>query len=333
MLKLHGFSSSNYYNAAKLALLEKEIEFEEVLIYTGANEHDRPEYLEKSPLGKVPCLETEQGSSPSRAASSTIWSTPIQRIPLSRRHFARAKLLELTQISISTRAPCAPASSQLLRQERSAASIANDVRDVLAKGRSARASRAVRQLCARRSVYSSDVSCVCTSDGPARRALGVKDDPLAAVPGSTYLSRMEAAGPYKASRRPERQLPGVHRAYPKAFGARTDGCTASILAPIRCRCAFVRGGLSCDHTNRHIAIAGFAASQSERSTCFLSAYRSLTTGQNEVTVRVCSVQSNCVSIFRIDAARDQRVDQFLRAPKPACSFTCIHRCSRRSRVG
>ncbi len=61
MLRLHGFSSSNYYNAVKLALLEKGLEFDEVLTYTGADEHHQPEYLEKSPLGKVPCLETDDG--------------------------------------------------------------------------------------------------------------------------------------------------------------------------------------------------------------------------------------------------------------------------------
>jgi glutathione S-transferase len=36
MLVLHGFSSSNYYNVVKLALLEKELPFEERLVYTGA---------------------------------------------------------------------------------------------------------------------------------------------------------------------------------------------------------------------------------------------------------------------------------------------------------
>lgn len=57
MLKLGGFSGSNYYNKVKLALLEKEIPFEEVL-----QKADRsPELLAKSPLGKVPYLETEQG--------------------------------------------------------------------------------------------------------------------------------------------------------------------------------------------------------------------------------------------------------------------------------
>jgi glutathione S-transferase len=35
MIKLHGFSSSNYFNVPKLALLEKGVPFEEVVSYTG----------------------------------------------------------------------------------------------------------------------------------------------------------------------------------------------------------------------------------------------------------------------------------------------------------
>lgn len=61
MLKLHGFSASNYFNVPKLALLEKGIEFEEVLSYTGVGPKYKPEYLNKSPLGKVPTLETDEG--------------------------------------------------------------------------------------------------------------------------------------------------------------------------------------------------------------------------------------------------------------------------------
>ena len=61
MLRLHGFSASNYYNIAKLALLEKGVPFEEVTVYTGAGAGYRPDYLASSPLGKVPCLETEEG--------------------------------------------------------------------------------------------------------------------------------------------------------------------------------------------------------------------------------------------------------------------------------
>lgn len=61
MIKLHGFSSSNYHNVPKLVLLEKGIEFEEVLSYTGVGPKYKPEYLDKSPLGKVPALETPEG--------------------------------------------------------------------------------------------------------------------------------------------------------------------------------------------------------------------------------------------------------------------------------
>lgn len=57
MLNLLGFSSSNYYNTVKLALLEKGVPFQETTVYPGAD----PEYLARSPLGKVPCLETEAG--------------------------------------------------------------------------------------------------------------------------------------------------------------------------------------------------------------------------------------------------------------------------------
>ncbi|MCH8506859.1 MAG: glutathione S-transferase [Ectothiorhodospiraceae bacterium] len=58
MLKLHGFSVSNYYNVVKAALLEKGLAFEEVLVYPSSDER----YLSNSPMGKVPCLETEEGS-------------------------------------------------------------------------------------------------------------------------------------------------------------------------------------------------------------------------------------------------------------------------------
>lgn len=56
MLKLCGFAGSNYYNKVKLALLEKGVAFEEDLVWTDRS----PALLERSPLGKVPFLETEQ---------------------------------------------------------------------------------------------------------------------------------------------------------------------------------------------------------------------------------------------------------------------------------
>ena len=58
MLKLHGFALSNYYNKVKLALLEKGLPFEEVMASFGTP----PINKQMSPLGKVPYLETEQGS-------------------------------------------------------------------------------------------------------------------------------------------------------------------------------------------------------------------------------------------------------------------------------
>ncbi|WP_219273713.1 glutathione S-transferase family protein [Pseudomonas sp. Xaverov 83] len=57
MLKLYGFSVSNYYNMVKLALLEKGLRFEEVPFYAGQS----PEALAVSPRGKVPVLGVEQG--------------------------------------------------------------------------------------------------------------------------------------------------------------------------------------------------------------------------------------------------------------------------------
>lgn len=57
-LQLCGFSFSNYYNKVKLQLLEKGVEFEEVLEWTGSGESA---LLDASPLGKVPFLRTAHG--------------------------------------------------------------------------------------------------------------------------------------------------------------------------------------------------------------------------------------------------------------------------------
>lgn len=57
VLRLHGFSLSNYYNKVKLVLLEKGLLFEEVVVLPRGGE----EVLVNSPLGKVPYLVTEHG--------------------------------------------------------------------------------------------------------------------------------------------------------------------------------------------------------------------------------------------------------------------------------
>lgn len=53
-MRLHGFPVSNYYNMVKLTLLEKELAFEEVVAHPSQDEA----YLAKSPMGKIPFLET-----------------------------------------------------------------------------------------------------------------------------------------------------------------------------------------------------------------------------------------------------------------------------------
>ncbi len=57
MIKLHGMTYSNYYNIVKTILLEKGIAFEEVHILP----NQEADYLLKSPMGKVPCIETSEG--------------------------------------------------------------------------------------------------------------------------------------------------------------------------------------------------------------------------------------------------------------------------------
>lgn len=58
MLKLCGFAASNYYNKVKLVLLEKNVPFEECVTLCTP----KAEILAQSPLGKVPYLETEDGT-------------------------------------------------------------------------------------------------------------------------------------------------------------------------------------------------------------------------------------------------------------------------------
>ncbi len=55
MIKLHGVALSNYYNSVKVALLEKDIPFEEVAQFPS----QEPEVLSVSPMGKVPWIEMD----------------------------------------------------------------------------------------------------------------------------------------------------------------------------------------------------------------------------------------------------------------------------------
>ena len=57
MIKLYGAPLSNYYNMIKVALIEKGLSFEEVLTPPSQDAG----YLAKSPMGKIPCIETPDG--------------------------------------------------------------------------------------------------------------------------------------------------------------------------------------------------------------------------------------------------------------------------------
>ncbi len=63
MLRLHGFVQSSYYSAVKLTLLEKGLAFEEVHVPLGDDGRlvPDPSYRDRSPIGKVPSLETDRG--------------------------------------------------------------------------------------------------------------------------------------------------------------------------------------------------------------------------------------------------------------------------------
>ena len=57
VLKVHGFAVSNYHNMVRMALMEKGAAFETVEVFPNQN----ADYLARSPMGKVPCLETPEG--------------------------------------------------------------------------------------------------------------------------------------------------------------------------------------------------------------------------------------------------------------------------------
>ncbi len=57
-ITLCGFAVSNYYNKVKLALLEKDLAFNEEIVMTKSTD---AEVLTASPLGKIPFIRTPQG--------------------------------------------------------------------------------------------------------------------------------------------------------------------------------------------------------------------------------------------------------------------------------
>lgn len=96
MLKLYGFGLSNYYNVVKLTLLEKGIEFTEIDTRPSASNG----HLERSPMGKIPCLEIEDGRtlSESQVILDYIEETRPEPALYPADAFERAKVRELLRI-------------------------------------------------------------------------------------------------------------------------------------------------------------------------------------------------------------------------------------------
>lgn len=95
MIKLYGFSVSNYYNVVKAVLLEKGLEFEEVFT-RGSSDED---YRAKSPMGKVPCLVTDDGAiSESQVAVDYLEDAYPEPALYPADAFSRAKVREIMRV-------------------------------------------------------------------------------------------------------------------------------------------------------------------------------------------------------------------------------------------
>lgn len=94
MITLCGFGVSNYYNKLKLILLEKQIPFRERTVYPW----ERDGFLGDSPLGKIPFIETEEGSLSESQVILEYLEDRYPEIPLYPADaYARARCRELIQ--------------------------------------------------------------------------------------------------------------------------------------------------------------------------------------------------------------------------------------------
>jgi len=194
MLRLHGFSSSNYYNVVKLTLLEKAVPFEEVLVYSGAGEKYRPDYLAMSPLGKVPCLETAEGFvSESRAICEYLEEVHPEPALYPKAPFARAKERELVQVlDLYVDLPARRVLRNFFTRSAPPPKIADEVRSTLQRGVAALVSLAGERLCDERRFGALEVSAANHLPMAQLVARTVLDfDPLAGAPVlEAYLARL-----------------------------------------------------------------------------------------------------------------------------------------------
>ena len=94
MIKLHGMHLSNYTAIVRTALTEKGIPFEFVVSVPSQDQG----YLAKSPMGKVPCLETDEGFlAETHPILDYLEELKPEPALLPKAPFARAKVRELVQ--------------------------------------------------------------------------------------------------------------------------------------------------------------------------------------------------------------------------------------------
>lgn len=94
MINLCGFAVSNYYNKTKLAMLEKGIDFTEEQVFPSQDET----LLKRSPLGKIPFIETEHGCLSESQVILEYLEEAYSKNPLyPANKFERAKCRELIQ--------------------------------------------------------------------------------------------------------------------------------------------------------------------------------------------------------------------------------------------
>lgn len=92
MIKLHGLRMSNYYSLTKAMLIEKDLEFEEVKAPPSQDE----DYLQRSPMGKMPSIEVD-GRFMSESLAIFTYAERLQPEPalLPSDPFAAGKVMEL----------------------------------------------------------------------------------------------------------------------------------------------------------------------------------------------------------------------------------------------
>ncbi|MDG2502812.1 MAG: glutathione S-transferase family protein [Porticoccaceae bacterium] len=96
MIKLYGSAISNYYCMAKVFMLEKGFDFEEIYI---APTYSEP-FLELSPMGKIPCIEVDEGYLSETTAILGFLESCVPEVPMMESDgFRRAQMAQLIKVT------------------------------------------------------------------------------------------------------------------------------------------------------------------------------------------------------------------------------------------